>query len=109
MGDFSPGDIIVVNYPYREDPTKFSVRPAMIISKLDDNHYKMSQITTTNRVGELRGEWIDKNSIEFKMMGIQSPSFINLENILIVPKSLIKYGPIGNYPNIEGLLKLYNL
>lgn len=29
MSDFSPGDIIVVNYPYREDPTRFSKRPAM--------------------------------------------------------------------------------
>jgi hypothetical protein len=109
MSDFSPGDIMVVNFPYREDPTRFSKRPAMIISKKDDNHYMMSQITRTNRVGEIKGEWIDQNSDELEEMGLDEPSFINLENILPVPKSLIIYGPIGKYPDVEKLLKLYNL
>lgn len=40
---------------------------------------------------------------------IWSIQFINLENILPVSKALIKYGPIGSYPNIEKLLAFYGL
>lgn len=69
----------------------------------------MSQITRTNRVGQIKGEWIDENSAEFNQMGIRESSFINLENILTVPASLIKYGPIGSYPNIEKLLAIHGM
>ncbi len=109
MATFSPGDIVIVNYPFREDPTQFSKRPAMIISKKDDGHYFMSQITRTNRSGVLKGEWIDEGSKEFISMGLKKASFINLENILPVHKSLICHGPVGKYPDLNRLLKLYKL
>lgn len=109
MDAFSPGDIVVVKFPYREDPIMFSVRPAMIISKHGDDHYYMSQITCTNRTGELKGEWIDEKSKEYKAMKLKKPSFINLENILSVHKALINYGTGGKYPDFEKLVKLYKL
>lgn len=59
--------------------------------------------------GKLKGEWIDEKSVEFKSMGLDHPSFLRLEEIIQVPRSLIKYGPIGSYPNVEKLLKLYKL
>jgi len=109
MSDFSPGDIIVANVPNDEDPTHFKVRPSMVISKLDEHHYSIAKITKTNRVGELKGEWIDKNSKEFISMGLTFPSFIRLENIISIPKSLIRGSRIGVYPDIENLLRIHKL
>jgi len=109
MPEFSPGDIVVVNYPYREDPTRYSRRPGMIISRHDASHYYISQITRTNRTGEIKGEWVDSKSVEYTAMRLDCPSFINLENILSVPESMIIHGPIGKYPDVESLLKLYHI
>lgn len=105
----APGEIYQVYYPHREDKTKFTRRPAMFLSENDDGSYKMCQITGTNRVGEIKGEWIDKNSKEYSEMGLSKPSFINLEQILSVPRAMVIRGPIGKYHDIEKLIEIYTL
>jgi hypothetical protein len=106
---YDPGDVLTVYYPFREDPARFTRRPALFIRDNKNGTYKMCQITRTNRTGEIKGEWIDKSSKEYKEMGLKMPSFINLENILDVPKSMVLWGPIGKYEDIERLLELYNI
>ena len=64
----------------------------------------MCQITGTNRIGQIKGEWIDEGSERYKQMGLSIPSFINFENILNVPKSMVLWGPIGKYEDIEILI-----
>ena len=67
-------------------------------------------ITTKNKTGELKGEWIDSGSEEYNAMGLNFPSFINFENILDLPTSLINRNePIGRYPNIEKLLNIHGI
>jgi len=109
MADFQPGDIIIVKFPYKEDPTQFKDRPAMVMSKTDQNLYTIAKITTKDRTRELKGEWIDERSPEFKMMGIDQPSFIRLEDFIKVPKSLIKGKPIGKYPDFTKLIEVHKL
>ena len=106
--DYSPGDTIVVNYPYREDPTLFKPRPAMIISKVSEKIYCIAKITTKNHTSRFKGEWIDEKSKEYIPMGIGEPSFIFLEQFIKIPSSLIKY-PIGKYPDVEQLFKIHGI
>lgn len=108
MADYSPGEIIVVNCPYQEDPTIFKPRPVMIISKVKEEIYLIAKITTKNHTGRYKGEWIDEKSKEFEHMGIGFPSFILLEQFMQIPVTLIKY-PIGRYPAVEQLFKIHNL
>ncbi len=109
MADFLPGDIIVVDFPYEENPSIFKSRPALVISKIDATHYLIAKITKTNLVGKIKGEWIDEKSKEYLSMRLNFPSFIRLENLISIPVSLIKKGPIGKYPDIENLLKIYDV
>lgn len=106
---YSPGDIILVNFPYREDKNLFSKRPAFVIKNMGNGTHKVCQITGTDRRGELKGEWIDPESSEYEPMNLRKPSFINFENIIDLPNSLIIHGPIGKYPNAEKLLKIHNI
>lgn len=108
MANYAPGEIIVVNYPFKEDPTLFKPRPAMIISKISEELYCIAKITTKNQTGRYKGEWIDENSKEYEPMGIGLPSFIFLEQFIQIPITLIKY-PIGRYPDVHQLFKIHNL
>ena len=109
MAEFLPGDIIVVNFPFEDKPTFFKVRPVMVVSKLDQDHYRVAKITKTNLVGKVKGEWIDEDSIEYGPMNLNFPSFIKLENLLCLSNSLIKKGPIGKYPGIDKLLEIHGI
>jgi hypothetical protein len=109
MTEFLPGDIIVVNFPFEDKPTLFKVRPVMVVSKYDQDHYRVAKITKTNLVGKVKGEWIDENSIEYKSMNLDFPSFIKLENLICISNTLIKKGPIGKYPSVDRLFEIHGI
>jgi hypothetical protein len=109
MDDFLPGDIIIVDFHYEENNQLFKKRPSMVVSKIDTDSYCIAKITKTNLVEKVKGEWIDEHSKEYVPMGLGFPSFIRLENLISVPKSLIKPNRIGIYPEVEKLFKIHNI
>ena len=109
MSFYNPGDVVVVNFPYRDNPTRFKPRPGLIISIEDENYYRVCQITTTNRHSAQRGDWILASSQLGQALGINKDSFLNIDNILILHKSSILGGPIGEHPDFEDLVDRFGL
>lgn len=108
MAEFSPGDIIIANVPFEENPTLFKLRPAMVVSMEENNQYSIAKITKTDLTGKFKGEWIEFNSFHYKAMRLDFPSFIKLEALILIPRSSI-VKRIGKYPNIEKLLHKHGL
>ncbi|MFN8886656.1 MAG: type II toxin-antitoxin system PemK/MazF family toxin, partial [Cyclobacteriaceae bacterium] len=80
------GDVVLCNFPYREDPTQFTKRPALVMKVTNAGlSYMLAQITSTNRTDSLTGFWIEVTSKKWSSMGLKNDSFINLSNILEVP------------------------
>jgi mRNA interferase MazF len=56
MSKYRQFDIILVNYPFSDDPTQTKIRPALIVgndaSSSDDDDYLCCPITSTFRRGE---------------------------------------------------------
>lgn len=85
---YREGDVVLCKFPYREDPLKFSNRPALVMS-VEGNTYNLAQITCTDRSNKLVGVWLSKTSNEAMQMRLKEDSFINLSNILPVKEFAI--------------------
>src|SRR5690242_283515 len=100
---YQVGDVVLCNFPLREDPSKFTLRPALVTNVLGNDMYRCAQITSNDRTGSLTGKWILMNSKEGKQMGLKMDSFVSLTNILPVPDYAIKK-LLGNCPIIKELI-----
>ena len=87
---YQVGDVVLCRFPFREDPTQFTNRPALVMRVINNGlSYKLAQITTTNRTGRQHGFWIEMKTDMWKSMRLKQDSFINLSNILEVPSFAI--------------------
>ena len=86
-----PGDAILCKFPYREDHAKYTVRPGLLTRVVQPGIlFKVAQITSTDRSGELPGLMIKASSKEGRAMRLRNDSFINLANILPLQSYMIE-------------------
>lgn len=79
---YLPGDVVFCKFPLREDPTQWTTRPALVMSVIDGGKaYKLAQITSTDRSGQLPGIFVEFTSKVGRAMRLRMDSFINLSNI----------------------------
>ena len=84
MSRYNSGDVVLVQFPYREDRTRFKKRPAIIIREDTQGEYLICQITGTDRRGKNKGYWIEADSEDGKQMKLQKDSFVNADMTTIV-------------------------
>ena len=104
---YKVGDVVFCRFPYREDPTQFTNRPALVMKVLNQGtYYMLAQITSTDRRNsQLIGYWVEQKSKENFSMNLKTDSFINLSNILKAPShSLVRL--LGKCPIMPALEKL---
>lgn|SRR5690606_30171564 len=82
---YQPGDVVLCNFPFQEDPTQFKKRPALILRCLSNNRYLIAQITSTDRRDQCAGLWIQRISFAGIKMNLRMDSFLNLSRIIDVP------------------------
>ena len=103
---YQPGDVVLCKFPFRQDPSQFTVRPALVMRVINNwISYKLAQITSTDRRDKLCGAWIKQKSNEGMKMRLRNDSFINLSNILEVPAFGISR-LLGNCPVMADLEKI---
>lgn len=107
MSDFEPGDILLVRFPFQEDPTILKTRPALLLS-VDNGIYTVCRITTKDRSGKNRGEFIHSDTMVGKELGLDFDSFIDLDTIRHLKRSLI-IRSIGEYREFNELLSKYGI
>lgn len=86
---YHPGDVVLCNFPLRQNPAQFTLRPALVMRAYPPDKYALAQITSTDRSDKLQGKWIPMASKLGTEMKLRSDSFINLSNILEVPEYAI--------------------
>lgn len=100
MAAYEIGDVVLVHFPFREDPQQTKPRPAIIIDKDGVPTFVLVQITSTNRSDKLKGKWVPKDSKAGKSMGLLCDSFVNYENVVRL-SSLYIIRKIGNCSFVE--------
>ena len=110
MSDYEPGDVLIVRFPFQEDPTKFKIRPALLLS-VEGDTYTVCRITKTNRSGSNKGEWIHSDTLVGGELGLNCDSFIDLDTIRHIRASFIIHhkSPIGEYRELGILLSKYDI
>ena len=94
MPSYKPGDTVICYFPY--DDGRLKIRPGLVIGSRKGKLFVVSQITTRDRSERLAGEWIPAGSSVCDTMGLDRSSFINMNNLKVLPASfLIK--KIGRY------------
>lgn len=106
MNEYEPGDILIARFPFQENPAKYKIRPALLLS-VDDKYYTICRITKTDRSKRNKGEWIISDTMVGRELGLKCDSFIDLETIQSIPHSHInhKLNPVGEYREFSELLK----
>lgn len=100
MSSYKRGDVVMVHFPFAENPRISKPRPAIILEDEDDPKFILIQCTSTNRSDKLLGIWVISSSKEGKIMGLPLDTFINLDHIIELPKwSIIR--KIGDCPFME--------
>lgn len=97
---YNIGDVVLVHYPYKEDPSITKLRPAVIVDITETPILLFVQITSTNRSDTNDGRWIVSTSNAGKMMGLRKDSFLNYGNFLKLDFQFI-YRKIGTCPYID--------
>lgn len=110
MSFYQPGEVIRAYFPF-DGPRGGKPRPVLILEIESDQLYKYAMITGTNRTGECKGEWVSEVSSLGMSMGLDKASFINLDNIKSIPRSLIEAlkSPQGIYPEFDDFIDRHGL
>ena len=110
MSFYQPGEVIRAYFPF-DEPTGGKPRPVLILDIESDQLYKCCMITSTDRTGKCKGEWILKDSTLGKALGLDRNSFINLDNIKLIPRSLVEAlkSPQGEYPDFDDFLQRHRI
>jgi len=75
---YEEGDVVLVHYPFREDPTKTKLRPAVVADASETPLLVL--VTGTDRRAKAPGRWIPCRSAAGVMMGLRKDSFLNYGN-----------------------------
>ena len=78
---FKPGDVIWIEFPFKEDVLQNKRRPALVLECNGPGIYTLAQITSKNRTHQLDGIWVTRHSVTWVKMGLLTDSFINLSNV----------------------------
>jgi mRNA-degrading endonuclease toxin of MazEF toxin-antitoxin module len=106
--NFTQGDIVKLNFPFSEDPSKSKLRPATVISNSNSNKLDadliLLPITTTIRITPY--SYLLDNS--FLSRSLPQNSEIRCNKIFTLRRSLIqgKVSSINNNNKIEEISKL---
>lgn len=108
---YQVGDVVtaIVSWINPDGSVGSKSRPAVIVS-LNNGLQIVTTTTTKDKTGKQKGQWIDENSVQYKEMGLDEPSFLHMDK-----KKLVALSPryikrkIGNYKNISLLLKQLEL
>ncbi len=103
---YEKGDVILVLFPY-EEKNMTKKRPALVLD-VHEGYYTICQITSRNKTGQSPGMWILKDSPLGRQMGIMTDSFINLGRTVKITEDFIDK-KIGHYPDVDNLLKQFDL
>lgn len=102
---YSPGDVVLLPFPYEEDPSKFKYRPALIIDINDGIKLATLKITGTNKISQKKGMWVEKDSKRGMLMGLTKDSFIDCSRIVKVDEfeitQMIGYMDDDGFEQIE--------
>jgi len=107
MSPYKRGDVVMLHFPFKEDPTKTKFRPAVVLEDEDDPIFALIQCTSTNRSDKLKGLWVIKDSPEGRIMGILKDTFINVSNVVRLNRYAI-YRKIGVCPLMDEIDELLN-
>ncbi|GEM_PF-3465229 len=97
---YNLGDVVLVQFPFSDNPQKSKLRPAVIIEINDIPLFLLVQITGTNKTGKCEGRWVISTADDGQMMGLLKDSFLNYSNFVELPIEFI-YRKIGVCPYIE--------
>jgi hypothetical protein len=89
--EYKRGHVVNVWFP-NDDPKNPGLkdRPCVILSRHSDTEFKFACITGTDWSKTNRGFWIEANTKEYSHMRLSKPSFINLDDIKILPETAIR-------------------
>lgn len=89
--EYKRGHVVNVWFP-NDDPKSPGLkdRPCVIICKHSETEFEFASITGTDWRGSKRGIWVEFNTKEYSQMKLTKPSFINLDDIKILPEVAIR-------------------
>lgn len=107
--EYKRGHVVNVYFP-NDDPGAPAIkdRPCVILKRYSDTEFVFISITGTDWTGSKRGFWIEKNTKDFSAMKLIKPSFINLDDLKILPESLIR-NYRGYCPKIDEIENILNI
>lgn len=112
MTTYNRGDIILVYYPYSDDPTKVKKRPGLVIQdngiSIHNNSYIIAQITTQLRDGATTQVVIKKNSKNWNKTGLLDTCAVSTDVLHTFHFSQIikKLGYLADMLPVEQALKV---
>ncbi len=115
MAQIHRGDVVLVNFPFIQDPTQSKTRPALVIQNDVGNRYSLNTIvlSISSVIPQKRYPThykIAANTKLGKKAGLDKDSVVQAENILTLPKALItrKLGslPASAMDKIDGIIKV---
>ena len=105
MQSYSIGDVVLVNFPYEDDSTKFKIRPAVIISQ-GSNGISAIALKVTSTPPRDR---MDFQLISWALAGLNKQSTVRTsKRILIRYDAIIKKLGSLSSDDFTAVMKLYN-
>lgn len=110
MPNYQPGEVIRAYFPF-DGPKGGKPRPVLILAIESERYYRCAKITGTDMTGKCKGEMVSNISALGRAMGLNKPSYINLDNIKDIPLSLIDAlkSPQGEYPDFDDFLDRHGI
>jgi hypothetical protein len=105
---YKKGDVVNAYFPNDDlENPGVKLRPCVILDMVPPDDYLLICVTGTDWTGTSRGFWIKENTKAFSLMRLIKPSFINIDDIKKLPKSVIrnKKGYCPLIDEIEKILK----
>jgi hypothetical protein len=88
MPAYKRGDVLLVYYPFSDDPYKTKLRPAILLEDAVDDHFVM-KCTKTDKSKYGECIYIAPNSKEYEQMGLWEPTFISSSETVVLEKCFI--------------------
>lgn len=88
MPAYKRGDVLLVYYPFSDDPSTTKLRPAILLEDAVDDHFVMKCTKTdTSKYGKCI--FIAENSKEYNQMGLWEPTYISTSETVTLEKCFI--------------------
>jgi hypothetical protein len=86
MPTYKKGDVLLVHFPFSEDPNVTKPRPAVLLDDVYDEDHIVIKCTKTDWTDRKRCICIDQNTQEYKMMGLKEKTYIVVNDEVCLTK-----------------------